>query len=74
MYIGGLIINDLSKGNPVTEDYIDLKARISYRITKGLEIFVRGANLLNQDYETMQGFPEPGITVLGGLSWSVAAK
>ena len=74
MYIGGLIINDLSKGDPVTEDYIDLKARISYRITKGLEIFVRGANLLNQDYETMQGFPEPGITVLGGLSWSVAAK
>ena len=73
MYVGGLIINDLSKGDPVTENYIDLKARLSCRIAKGLEIFVRGANLLNQTYETMQGFPEPGITVPGGL-WSVAAK
>ena len=53
---------------------MDLKARLSYRVTKGLELFVRGANLLNQAYETMDGFPEPGITVLGGLSLSVAAK
>ena len=57
-----------------TAQYVDLKARLSYRVTKGLELFVRGANLLNQAYETMDGFPEPGITVLGGLSLSVAAK
>ena len=28
-------------------------------------------NLLNQDYATMLGYPEPGVTVLGGISISL---
>ena len=28
-------------------------------------------NLLNQEYETMLGYPEPGITILGGISISL---
>ena len=72
MGISGLYLTTGEKAR--TAQYVDLKARLSYRVTKGLELFVRGANLLNQSYETMDGFPEPGITVLGGLSLSVAAK
>jgi outer membrane cobalamin receptor len=36
-----------------------------------LQVFVRGLNLLNQEYETMLGYPEPGLTILGGLSISL---
>ena len=72
MGISGLYLT--TGENARTAQYVDLKARLSYRVTKGLELFVRGANLLNRSYETMDGFPEPGITVLGGLSLSVAAK
>ncbi len=72
MGIAGLYLT--TGENARTAQYVDLKARLSYRVTKGLELFVRGANLLNRSYETMDGFPEPGITVLGGLSLSVAAK
>jgi outer membrane cobalamin receptor len=28
-------------------------------------------NLLNQEYETMLGYPDPGFTILGGLSISL---
>ena len=52
----------------VKSSYVDLKARASYRITDFLSVFVRGENLLNKDYETMLGFPEPGITFLGGVA------
>ena len=59
----------LSTGeNAVTSSYADLKARLSYRIADWVTVFVRGENLLNRQYQTMLGFPEPGITVLGGVS------
>ncbi|MBO5545405.1 MAG: TonB-dependent receptor [Bacteroidales bacterium] len=59
----------LSTGdNAVTSSYADLKARLSYRIADWITVFVRGENLLNRQYQTMLGFPEPGITVLGGVA------
>ncbi|MCR4859590.1 MAG: TonB-dependent receptor [Bacteroidales bacterium] len=69
--IGLMGIKDLylSTGdNAVTSSYADLKARLSYRIADWITVFARGENLLNQSYETMLGFPEPGITVFGGVS------
>ncbi|MBQ9410303.1 MAG: TonB-dependent receptor [Bacteroidales bacterium] len=54
--------------NPVTSNYVNLKARLSYRLFDRITLFVRGENLLNQKYQTMIGFPEPGITVMGGVS------
>ena len=55
----------------VTSDYVDLKARAGYKVNDWLQVFVRGMNLLNREYETMLGYPEPGITLLGGLSLSL---
>ena len=69
--LGVMGIKDLylSTGdNAKTAGYVDFKARFSYRATDWLTLLVRGENLLNQSYETMLGFPEPGITVLGGFS------
>ena len=72
--LGAMLIRDLylSTGeNAVTSDYVDLKARIGYKLSDWLQVFARGMNLLNQDYATMLGYPEPGVTVLGGISISL---
>lgn len=62
----------LSTGeNAVKSRYVDLKSRLSYRVADWIMVFVRGENLLNQSYQTMLGFPEPGITVFGGVSLSL---
>ena len=69
--LGVMGIKDLylSTGDDaVTSSYVDLKCRLSYRIADWMTLLVRGENLLNRSYQTMLGFPEPGITVLGGFS------
>ena len=66
MGISGLYLT--TGENARTAQYVDMKARVGCRVTKEMELFVRGSNLLNQSYETMEGFPEPGIVILGGLS------
>ena len=71
--VGAMAIRDLylSTGdNAVKSNYVDLKARVSYQVNDWLQLFVRGLNLLNKDYQTMLGYPEPGITILGGVSIS----
>ena len=69
MGISGLYLS--TGDSAVTSSYVDLKARVGYSFTDWLQVFVRGTNLLNQTYETMLGFPDPGITVLGGLALSL---
>lgn len=72
--IGCMAIKDLyltTGENALTSNYVDLKARASYKVLKCMDVFVRGMNLLNQTYQTMEGFPEPGITVLGGVAISL---
>lgn len=72
--LGAMAINGLyltTGDNALIENYVDVKAKVGYQITKNIGVFVRGANLLNQKYATMEGFPEPGVTVLGGVSISL---
>ena len=57
--------------NPATSSYLNLMARLSYRIADWVTVFLRGENLLNSQYQTLLGFPEPGATVLGGVSISL---
>ncbi len=47
--------------------YLLLNARIAAQPLKNLEVFVMGNNLLNQQYEINDGYPMPGINVLGGV-------
>ena len=71
--LGIMFINDLylSTGDdPEKSNYADLKCRLSYQIAKWISVFARADNLLDQDYETMLGFPEPGVTFFGGVSLS----
>ena len=69
MAIGGLYLT--TGDSPRTSDYIDLRLRLSYSLSKSLKVFAHGYNLLNQNYETMDGFPEAGASVLAGLSLSL---
>ena len=61
-YVSGLYCN------PKTESFVLWNLQASYRITKMLEIFAKGENLLNQKYEINAGFPMPGAMVLGGIN------
>ena len=50
------------------EDYCLLNAYVSYDVTKGFSLWVRGENLLAQDYEIISGYPMPGATFMGGIN------
>lgn len=39
----------------------------SYEFAKGAEIYLRGENLLNEDYQEVYGFGSPGISFFAGL-------
>jgi iron complex outermembrane receptor protein len=68
---GAQVINKLylSTGEDAqTSSYTLVDARVAYRALKWLGVFVKGDNLLAQEYETMLGFPMPKATVMGGLN------
>jgi iron complex outermembrane receptor protein len=51
-----------------TIDYTLVDARLAYRPLDWMEIFVKGDNLLGEKYETMNGYPMPEATFMGGIS------
>lgn len=63
-YINGLY----TSVNPVIrEDFLLWNLRGSYRLCSLVNLFVRGENLLAQNYEINAGFPMPKATVIGGI-------
>nr|WP_255495456.1 TonB-dependent receptor [Dysgonomonas sp. 521] len=59
----------LSTGDDAqTTNYTLVDARVSYRVLKWMDVFVKGDNLLAQKYETMLGFPMPKATFMTGVS------
>ena len=64
-------INGLYKevgANEQKEDFCLLNASVNFAVTKGLSLWVRGENLLDQDYEILSGYPMPGATFMGGVN------
>lgn len=55
--------------NEQKENFCLLNASVNFAVTKGLSLWVRGDNLLNQEYEILAGYPMPGITFMGGIDW-----
>lgn len=64
-YINGLYT---STSPVVKENFVLWNIRGSYRVNSWLDVWVRGENLLGQQYEIMYGYPMPGVTVIGGLN------
>ena len=67
-YINGLYT---AMGSTTTENYLLWNVRVAYSPIKIVEIFVKGENLLGQNYEINSGFPMPGATVFGGISINI---
>jgi len=47
--------------------FLTLGAYASQTIFKGVEIFARGDNILNKQYQLLDGYPMPGASVIGGV-------
>lgn len=71
-YIGGLYSDDNPYDyalNPVRlDDYFRLDIRGNYDLPKYLSLYAEVKNLLNMEYETMAGFPMPGINFTIGIT------
>ncbi|MES0868591.1 TonB-dependent receptor plug domain-containing protein [Pseudovibrio sp. SCP19] len=52
------------------EDVFLLGAKASYDVTEEVELYVRGENLLDQEYELINGYQTPGLSVYAGVSAS----
>ena len=62
------LILSTENNNIQESSYTLVDARISYHALKWLDIFVKGNNLTAREYETMQGYPMPRATCMGGVS------
>ncbi|MBI5188067.1 MAG: TonB-dependent receptor [Nitrospirae bacterium] len=51
--------------------YSLLNLSSSYKMTKGLTIFARVENLLDEDYEEAGGYGTPGLSIFGGIRISL---
>ena len=49
------------------DDYVLVNAKVAYQLTESTQIYLRGENLLNEDYQTVRGFGTPGISAFAGL-------
>jgi vitamin B12 transporter len=59
-----------SRDTPV-DDYFLLSAKLGYEILPGTVAYVRGENLLDQDYVTAVNYNNPGLTVFGGVQFAL---
>jgi len=46
--------------------FMTLGAYAAQTVFKGVEIFARGDNILNKQYQMVDGYPMPGASVMGG--------
>jgi len=50
------------------DDYVLVSAKASYEFLPGWKGYVRGENLLDEDYETITGYATSGLAVYGGVT------
>jgi vitamin B12 transporter len=56
-----------ARGIVALEDYVLLNAKASYEFTPGWKAYVRGENLLDEEYETVIDYGTAGLSVYGGI-------
>ena len=65
---GVMYINGLYTGADNKENFCLVNASVAYRLTKWLQLWARGENLLAQSYEINAGYPMPRATFMGGVN------
>jgi vitamin B12 transporter len=49
------------------DNYALLNAKVAYQLSESTEIYLRGENLLNENYQTVAGYGTPGISAFAGI-------
>lgn len=56
------------------DDYTLVSVAGSYEVRPGIELFARGENVLDEDYQEVFGFASPGAAVFGGLRLTLGGR
>ena len=51
------------------EDFLLWNARAQFRLYEGIHLFLKGENLLDEQYEINDGYPMPGRSLFGGINF-----
>ncbi len=73
VYVGKRYDNDYSTlpaRRVELDDYVVVDLAVSYRIGRHIQVFARGENLLDEDYEEVKGYGTPGRSGFGGVRFS----
>lgn len=63
-----------ARGILTLEDYLLVSAKASYEFMPGWKAYVRGENLLDEDYETIIDYGTAGISVYGGITMALPSN
>lgn len=68
-YIKGLYTSVIlnGQGSETKENFVLLSLNADYRLSKYISLYLKGENLLAQQYETLAGYPMPKATCTGGI-------
>lgn len=69
-YVADTLDNDFPNLVPL-DDYVLVNAKAAYEFTPGWKAYVRGENLLDEDYETVLGYATAGLSVYGGVTMAM---
>lgn len=60
-------VADTVDGTGELKDYVLLNAKVAYQVNENTEIYLRGENLLDEDYQVVRGYNTPGIAAYAGI-------
>lgn len=60
-------VADTVDGTGDLKDYVLLNAKVAYQVNENTEIYLRGENLLNQNYQVIRDYGTPGIAAYAGF-------
>ena len=60
-----------ARGIVALTDSVLVNAKASYEFSPGWKVYVRGENLLDENYQTAIDYGTPGASVYGGLSMAL---
>jgi vitamin B12 transporter len=61
------IVADTMDVGEKLDNYVLLNAKVAYQLTDSTQVYLRGENLLNENYQTVKGYGTPGISAFAGI-------
>jgi vitamin B12 transporter len=64
-------VDDTLDAGVALDDYWLVNAKVAYEFSPGVKAYVRGENLLDENYQTVLGYGTPGLSVYGGVQFAL---